>query len=226
MPDYGHELAFGTFITPQAERAADVVALARLTEHAGLELATFQDHPYQRRFLDTWTLLSWVAAETELLRVAPNVLNVPLRPPALVARAAASLDLLSAGRVELGLGAGAFWDGIAALGGRRLTGGQSVDALEEAIDVIRMLWAVDEPGGARFEGTYYRLAGAARGPATTSGSGSARTSRACSISSAARATAGCRASRTSSRATSRGRTRPSTPPRHVRDATRRRSGGS
>src|SRR3954471_12419025 len=104
MPDYGHELAFGTFITPQSARPADVVALARLTEHAALELATFQDHPYQARFLDPWTLLAWVAAETELLRVAPTVLTRPLRSPAVLARAAASLDALSAGRLELGLG--------------------------------------------------------------------------------------------------------------------------
>jgi alkanesulfonate monooxygenase SsuD/methylene tetrahydromethanopterin reductase-like flavin-dependent oxidoreductase (luciferase family) len=165
MPDYGHDLAFGTFITPQAARPADAVALARLTEQAGLDLATFQDHPYQPRFLDTWTLLTWVAAETELLRLATNVLNLPLRPPAMVARAAASLDLLSGGRFELGIGAGAFWDGVAGLGGRRLTPGQSVQALEEAIDVIRMLWDAGERGPARFDGRWYRLDGAARGPA-------------------------------------------------------------
>src|SRR3954449_3057306 len=116
MPDYGHDLAFGTFITPQNQRPQDVVALAQLTEQAGLDLATFQDHPYQPTFLDTWTLMSWVAAQTETLRVAPNVLNLPLRQPAVLARSAASLDLLSRGRVELGLGAGAFWDGIEAMG--------------------------------------------------------------------------------------------------------------
>ena len=54
------------------------------------------------------------------MRVAPNVANLPLRPPAVLARSVASLDLLSGGRVELGLGAGAFWDAIAAMGGPRL----------------------------------------------------------------------------------------------------------
>lgn len=165
MADYGHELAFGTFITPQNQRPEEVVALAQLTERAGLDLATFQDHPYQPAFLDTWTLLSWVAARTERLRVSANVLNLPLRPPAVIARAAASLDLLSGGRVELGLGAGAFWDGIEAMGGRRLTPGQSVDALSEAIDVIRALWDVSERGGARVDGEHHRVHGAKRGPA-------------------------------------------------------------
>ena len=164
MPDYGHDLAFGTFITPQNQRPEDVVALARLTEHAGLELATFQDHPYQPAFLDTWTLLSWVAAQTRTLRVAPNVLNLPLRQPAVLARAAASLDLLSGGRFELGLGAGAFWDGIAAMGGPKRTPGESVTALEEAIDVIRGIWDVAERGGVRVPGEHYSVRGAKRGP--------------------------------------------------------------
>jgi alkanesulfonate monooxygenase SsuD/methylene tetrahydromethanopterin reductase-like flavin-dependent oxidoreductase (luciferase family)/FAD/FMN-containing dehydrogenase len=165
MPDYGHDLAFGTFITPRNVRPHDVVALAQLTERAGLDLATFQDHPYQARFLDTWTLLSWVAAQTETLRVAPNVVNLPLRQPAVLARAAASLDLLSGGRFELGLGAGAFWDAIDAMGGRRLGPGESVDALGEAIDVIRAVWDADSPGGVRVDGEHYRVKGAKRGPA-------------------------------------------------------------
>ena len=100
MADYGHELVFGTFLTPQAANPESVVALAQLTERAGLELATFQDHPYQNAFLDTWTLMTWVAANTETLRIAPNVLNLPLRPPAVLARSAASLDLLLQGPVR------------------------------------------------------------------------------------------------------------------------------
>jgi alkanesulfonate monooxygenase SsuD/methylene tetrahydromethanopterin reductase-like flavin-dependent oxidoreductase (luciferase family) len=183
MADYGHPLAFGTFLTPQNRHPDDVVALAQLTERAGLELATFQDHPYQAGFLDTWTLLSWVAAQTTTLRVSANVLNLPLRPPAVLARAAASLDVLSGGRVELALGAGGFWDGIEAMGGRRLTPGQSVDALSEAIDVIRGIWDTSARGGVRVAGEHHHVVGARRGPAprTTSPSGSAPTSRACSV---------------------------------------------
>jgi len=164
MTDYGHDLAFGTFITPQNQRPDDVVALAQLTERAGLDLVTFQDHPYQSAFLDTWTLLSWVAARTEKVRLAPNVLNLPLRQPAVIARAAASLDLLSGGRFELGLGAGAFWDAIEAMGGPRRTPGQGVEALDEAIDIIREIWDPAERRGVRVAGDHYRVVGAKRGP--------------------------------------------------------------
>ncbi len=164
MTDYGHELRFGVFITPAAEQADAVVELARLADVVGLDLVTFQDHPYQARFLDAWTLLATVAAQTTNVLVAPNVVNLPLRPPFVLARSVASLDILSGGRVELGLGAGAFWDGIAAAGGPRLTPGQSVDALAEAIDVIRATWA-EGAGPIHYEGTYHRLDGARPGPA-------------------------------------------------------------
>jgi alkanesulfonate monooxygenase SsuD/methylene tetrahydromethanopterin reductase-like flavin-dependent oxidoreductase (luciferase family) len=164
MPDYGHELQFGSFLTPSNRDPQAVVALAQASEHAGLDLVTFQDHPYQPRFLDTWTLLSYVAARTERVHLAPNVLNVPLRRPAVMARAAASLDLLSGGRVELGLGSGAFWDAIEAMGGTRLTPGQAVAALAEAIEVIRGIWDTDERGLLRVPGTHHRVEGAKRGP--------------------------------------------------------------
>jgi alkanesulfonate monooxygenase SsuD/methylene tetrahydromethanopterin reductase-like flavin-dependent oxidoreductase (luciferase family) len=164
MADYGHDLAFGTFITPQNQRPQEVVELAQLTERAGLDFVTFQDHPYQSAFLDTWTLLSWVAAKTDTVRVSANVLNVPLRPPAVVARAAASLDLLSGGRFELGLGAGAFWDAIEAMGGPRRSPGQSVEALEEAIEIIRAIWSPAERRGVYVDGEHYRVRGAKRGP--------------------------------------------------------------
>ncbi len=165
MADYGHELIFGGFLTPTAEDPAGVVALAKLCEQVGLDLATFQDHPYQPGHLDTWTLMSYLAAATNRIRLAGNVLNLPLRQPVVLARSVASLDLLTGGRVELGLGAGAFWEAIEAAGGRRLTPGQAVDALDEAIRVIREVWAADRRGMVRVDGEHYRVVGAKRGPA-------------------------------------------------------------
>ncbi|MCE0534130.1 LLM class flavin-dependent oxidoreductase [Kineosporia rhizophila] len=165
MPDYGHPLRFGSFVTPTNAPAAKPGELAVLSEELGLDLVTFQDHPYQPGFLDTWTLLTWVGARTERIHLAGNVLNVPLRQPAVLARSAASLDLLTGGRLAVGLGAGGFWDPIVAMGGPRLTPGQSVDALSEAIDVMRGIWDVSESGPLRAGGQYHRVAGAKRGPA-------------------------------------------------------------
>jgi alkanesulfonate monooxygenase SsuD/methylene tetrahydromethanopterin reductase-like flavin-dependent oxidoreductase (luciferase family) len=164
MGDYGHDLLFGSFIEPSNASPAEVVELAVVSERSGLDLVTFQDHPYQVGYLDTWTLLSFVAAKTERIRLSGNVINLPLRPPAVLARAAASLDLLSGGRFELGIGAGSFWDAIEAMGARRLEPSQAVDALSEAIDVIRALWDVDRRERVKIEGEYYQLVGARRGP--------------------------------------------------------------
>lgn len=162
MTDYGHELRFGTFLPVEAASAGETLRLAVLTEELGLELASVQDHPYQARFLDAWTLLSVIAAQTSTLTVFPNVANLPLRPPAVLARAAASLDVLTGGRVELGLGAGAFWDAIAGMGGDIRSPGASIEALEEAVQVIRALWSDER--SARLDGTHYRLRGAHPGP--------------------------------------------------------------
>lgn len=164
MPSYGHDLRFGVFITPRNSNPDEVVSLAQLAERSGLDLVTFQDHPYQPANLDTWTLLSWVAGRTERIHLAPNVLNLPLRQPAVVARSAASLDLLSGGRFELGLGAGAYWRAIEAMGGRRLTPGEAVQALDEAIDIVRELLDINERDAVRVDGSRYRVIGARRGP--------------------------------------------------------------
>jgi alkanesulfonate monooxygenase SsuD/methylene tetrahydromethanopterin reductase-like flavin-dependent oxidoreductase (luciferase family)/FAD/FMN-containing dehydrogenase len=162
--DYGHTLQFGTFISPTAASPEAPVALAQLSERLGFDLVTFQDHPYNSGFLDTWTLMSWIAAATNSVHIAGNVLNLPLRQPAVLARAHASLDLLSGGRIEMGLGAGGFWDAIAGMGQTKLTAGQSVTALEEAIGIIRGIWDADERRPLRLEGTVHSVNGAKRGP--------------------------------------------------------------
>ncbi|WP_202797013.1 LLM class flavin-dependent oxidoreductase [Kribbella flavida] len=162
--DYGHELVFGTFLTPVVEQAERVVALAQVTEQVGLDLVTVQDHPYQPRLMDAWTLLTVIASHTQSVKVATNVANLPLRHPVVLARSVAGLDLLTGGRVELGLGAGGFREAIAANGGPQLTAGQSITALEEAVGIIREVWK-PEGGGIRLAGEHYSLSGAKRGPA-------------------------------------------------------------
>jgi alkanesulfonate monooxygenase SsuD/methylene tetrahydromethanopterin reductase-like flavin-dependent oxidoreductase (luciferase family) len=153
---------FGIFPTPNAEDRDQILEQVLTAEREGLDLVGIQDHPYQRRFLDTWSLIAFLAARTERIRFFPDVANLPLRQPAVMAKAAATIDLLSDGRFELGLGAGAFWEGIGAMGGPVRSGPESVDALEEAIDVIRAMWSDER--SARVDGKHYRLDGVHPGP--------------------------------------------------------------
>jgi alkanesulfonate monooxygenase SsuD/methylene tetrahydromethanopterin reductase-like flavin-dependent oxidoreductase (luciferase family) len=141
--DYDHQISFGIFPVPQADSSPEVLQMARVADQAGFDLIGIQDHPYVRRFLDTWTLIAFVLAQTSRITVFPDVTNLPLRPPRMLAKAAASLDLLSAGRFELGLGAGNQWEAIEAMGGRQLSPRQSVDAVEQAIFEIREFWKAD-----------------------------------------------------------------------------------
>ncbi|MEO3855972.1 LLM class flavin-dependent oxidoreductase [Acrocarpospora sp. B8E8] len=162
MGDFGHELWFGVGLVPKAAGGERLVRQAVMAEEAGLDILGVQDHPYQPSFLDTWTLLPMLAARTTRIRLFPDVINLPLRPPAVLARGAASLDILSGGRVELGLGAGYFWDGILAMGGPGHSPGEAVEAVEEAMVVLRALWTPGDP--VVLQGDHYRLDGAQPGP--------------------------------------------------------------
>jgi alkanesulfonate monooxygenase SsuD/methylene tetrahydromethanopterin reductase-like flavin-dependent oxidoreductase (luciferase family) len=152
----------GISIVPYADSHDRNRELVRIADEGGLRLVGVQDHPYQRRFLDAFALVATLLAETRRISFVTDVANLPLRPPAVMAKAAASLDVLSGGRFELGLGAGAFQDQATRLGGPTRTPGESVDALEEAIAVIRLMWAAEGP--VSFEGRHYRLARARPGP--------------------------------------------------------------
>lgn len=163
--DYGHDLLFGTFVTPTNHPVHQAVEQAVVADRAGLDLVTFQDHPYVAKFHDTSTLLAYAAARTERIHLSANVTNLPLRPPAVLSRAIATLDLLSGGRIELGIGAGAFWDGVAGMGGPRRRPGESIEALEEAIAIIRGIWDTSDRGVLSIRGKHYNAHGAKRGPA-------------------------------------------------------------
>jgi alkanesulfonate monooxygenase SsuD/methylene tetrahydromethanopterin reductase-like flavin-dependent oxidoreductase (luciferase family) len=160
--DYGRPLEFGLSVVPNAADLDTIRELAAAADAAGIELLGIQDHPYQWRFFETWALIADLLARTERLRIFPDVANLPLRLPAMIAKQAASLDLLSGGRFELGIGAGAFWEAIAAMGGPVRGGRESVEALEEAIEVIRAFWSGERT--ITFSGSHYSVAGLHPGP--------------------------------------------------------------
>ncbi len=162
MSDYQQEIHFGANVDPTASDPGWPLRLSRAIEQLGLEYIGMQDHPYNPGFLDTWTLMASLLQATERVHIFPNVANLPLRPPVMLAKAAATLDMLSGGRVELGLGAGAFREGIEAMGGPGRSRSESVEALEEAVQIIRAYWKGDR--ALRFDGKYYVVKGARPGP--------------------------------------------------------------
>lgn len=159
---YGRPLEFGLSVVPASADAKLVRSLARRADELDLELIGIQDHPYQWRFLDTFALIADLLARTEQVRIFPDVANLPLRSPAMLAKGAASLDLLSGGRFELGLGAGAFWEAIGAMGGPVRSGREALEALEEGIAIIRAFWSGERT--IAFTGKHYSVKGLHPGP--------------------------------------------------------------
>lgn len=144
---------FGLNADPNIGGVAIAERITTIADSHGLELVGMQDHPYNDGFLDTFTLLTWLASKTASVHFVTNVANLPLRPPVMLAKQAATMDVLSGGRFELGLGAGAFWAGIAGMGGPHRAPRTALESLSEAIDILRSFWA-GEPFG--FRGEHYQ----------------------------------------------------------------------
>ena len=156
---------FGISVVPVAAAHQDIIDQVLAAERGGLDLVGIQDHPYQRRFLDTFALIADLLARTSRIRIFPDVANLPMRGPTMIAKAGASLDVMSGGRFELGLGAGGFWDAVAGMGGPRRSGREAAQALEEAVPLIRDALEVGpERRVVRGEGSYYPVPGYPPGP--------------------------------------------------------------
>lgn len=134
-------LRFGVSIVPSASGRSDPVGEAVRAEELGFDLVSVWDHPHgERPSFETWTLMTWIAARTNRISVASNVLGLPFRLPALTAKMAESLDRLSGGRLILGLGAGGSDAEAAGMGAPVRTPGEKIEALEEAIAIVRGAW--------------------------------------------------------------------------------------
>lgn len=152
-------LRFG--VTVSNEPGVDLTQEALHAEALGFDVVTVHGDVMNRPqpTLEAWTALTWLAAATTTLRFAPNVLVLPNRHPAVLAKMAETLDRLSGGRLVLALGAGAGINDEAfrALGLDVRTSASRVEALEEAIDVMRGLW---EASSFTFPGRHFRVAAA------------------------------------------------------------------
>jgi alkanesulfonate monooxygenase SsuD/methylene tetrahydromethanopterin reductase-like flavin-dependent oxidoreductase (luciferase family) len=125
--------AFGLNVDPNTGGLAIATRIADIADTLGLEYVGVQDHPYNSGFVDTLTQVTWLAAHTSSVHFLPNAADLPLRPPTMLTTQAATIDILSGGRFELGLGAGAFGDAIVGMGGPHRTVGEARQALSEAL---------------------------------------------------------------------------------------------
>jgi alkanesulfonate monooxygenase SsuD/methylene tetrahydromethanopterin reductase-like flavin-dependent oxidoreductase (luciferase family) len=158
-----NSVQFGVFLSPRRDRTTALLDNAQTAEHTGFGYVSIQDHPYVPDFLDPFAIIGVLAGRTENLRFMTNVANLPLRPPAMLAKTAASLDVLSGGRFELGLGGGRSWPQIVGMGGPHWEPGQVVKATDEAITILHGLWQSGPTTDV--DGEIFRLTGVAPGPA-------------------------------------------------------------
>jgi alkanesulfonate monooxygenase SsuD/methylene tetrahydromethanopterin reductase-like flavin-dependent oxidoreductase (luciferase family) len=165
MTDYGHPITFGLSLYPSVDQLAETRQLAQAADAAALDYLAIQDHAYNPEFLDVWTLISYLAAETDRISFFPDVADLQLRPPTILAKAAASLSLLSRGQRVLGVGGGASADGIAAMGGTRRSTPEMITFTEEALQIMRQALA---GGVVEFRGAAHANAGYEAGPVPVS----------------------------------------------------------
>ncbi|MFC9689128.1 LLM class flavin-dependent oxidoreductase [Kribbella sp. NPDC056951] len=133
---------FGVSINPALD-VENGYRLAAAAEHSGLSLIGVQDHPYVNNYIDAFVFIGQLLARTRSLSVLSDVANLPLRPPAMLARTASALSRVSGGRFVLGLGAGGYWDAITSMGMPRRSSAEGRRALAEAVQLMRELW---QPG--------------------------------------------------------------------------------
>ncbi|MEU8819933.1 LLM class flavin-dependent oxidoreductase [Actinoplanes sp. NPDC048796] len=155
-------LRFGLSLDPDVAHANDSARLASAAEEAGLDYLAVQDHPYQAGHLDSWTWLTHLAGQTRRIGFMTDVADMQLRPPAMLAKAALTFNRLHHGRLALGVGGGAFADGIAAMGGTRRGNRDMVTYTEEALQVLQPALAGDF---VRLHGAQHRIEGYQAGPA-------------------------------------------------------------
>ena len=184
-PWFGLHLPNYTFPGTPPDRSFDpIVEQVRLAEELGFSLVTVMDHLYQipgvgpvtDPMLEGWSVLAALARETKRVRLGTLVTGVTYRNPALLAKTATTLDVISGGRAILGLGAAWNQQEHAGYGYDFPPVRERMDRLDEALTIIRAMFAEDRPS---FEGQHYRISEAlnvprpvqARGPRVLVGGG-------------------------------------------------------
>jgi len=153
-------IEFGAFLVPEDNEYSTLKARATLCDKLGYDSLWVSDHlvglyrgPDSPR-LECWTTVAALAAITEKTRLGQLCLAAPFRSPALLAKMAATLDVITDGRAILSIGAGWHGDEFNAYGYRFGTVRDRLERLEEAAQIIKLMWAQDAPS---YEGKHYRI---------------------------------------------------------------------
>jgi phthiodiolone/phenolphthiodiolone dimycocerosates ketoreductase len=148
-----------------------MIDLAQESERLGYKRIFFTDHlmnpyggtsGYAEETVETWALLAYLAAETETIRLGTGVSPMALRPPALLAKQVSTVDNLSGGRIDFGIGTGWSERSFGAIDTDFGDPASRKARLREGIDLILELWSSDT--AVDFDGEYYKSHGAVIGP--------------------------------------------------------------
>jgi alkanesulfonate monooxygenase SsuD/methylene tetrahydromethanopterin reductase-like flavin-dependent oxidoreductase (luciferase family) len=151
----GKDVVFGFGAHTAVSAGPELLRLAQQADRDGLDVFSLWDHPYLGDQLDAYAAIGFILGRTRQITGLANVSNLPTRPAPLLARMVTSLSALSGGRIVLGMGAGGRWDRISDLGVPRLSPGAAVEALEEAITLVKLLSGGGPP--VSYQGRHYRL---------------------------------------------------------------------
>jgi F420-dependent oxidoreductase-like protein len=164
-PREGRGLRMRVLMEPRhGARYGDILSLARAAEAAGFEAFFRSDHllgvdPGDAEYLptDCWTTLGGLARDTRRVRLGSLVTAGTFRPPGLLAAIVASVDQMSGGRVELGIGTGWYGREHEAFGLDFPSTGERFDRLEEVLAIITGLWTSEPGSGFDFTGQHFRI---------------------------------------------------------------------
>jgi len=170
-------MRFGTFVPqgwkgdqngiPVDEQWDRILSFAGLIEESGYDSIWVYDHFHthpvvsQESTFEAWTLMAALAAVTTRARLGQMCTCALYRPPSYLAKIASSIEVISGGRLDLGIGAGWSKGEFEAYGYRYPSDGERLDMLEEALQVLLAMWTQDQ---AKFSGEHYTVDGAINRP--------------------------------------------------------------
>jgi F420-dependent oxidoreductase-like protein len=152
---------------PEPEQWTAMLGVAERIESLGYDTVWVYDHfhtvpePSQEPTFECWTVMAALAAATERVRLGQMCTCNSYRRPSYMAKVASTVDVISGGRLEFAIGAGWYEEEYLAYGYEFPKGSTRIRQLEEAVQIIKMMWTEDE---ATFEGKHYSVKGAINRP--------------------------------------------------------------